>query len=147
MLKNKKEALFLIESQPPHLGELISILLKLKEYDIMHICVSGIPKVIPVSRVIATWQFLLHDYKNKVTILTMIVKYEELTALPEIFKKCTVLTTSSKVYTHMSSLGVETELVPKTIGYCDTFQRTAYRQGRAYDYLLAFRTQPKKKEE
>lgn len=136
-MSNKKEALFLVESQPPHLGELISVLLKIKEYDIMHICVSAIPKVTPVPRVMATWLFLLDAYKDKITVSAMRSKFEEMPELPKTFKDCTVLTTSTKVYVHMSSLNVEAELVPKTLGYCSTFQRTAYRQGRALDYLLS----------
>jgi len=143
MQNNKKEALFLLESQPPHLGELIPVLLKLQEYDTMHVCISGVPKVVPVARVIATWKFLLAAYKSKASILVINEKYEELTELPEIFKNCTVLTTSLKVYIHMASLGVETELVPKPLGYCDVFQRTAYRQGRAYDFIQTL----KRKEE
>lgn len=133
---NKKEALFLLESQPPHLGELTSILLKMKEYDIMHVCVSGVPKVMPINRVIATWLFHLEAYKHKATVSSLLIKFEELPALPEIFKHCTVLTTSIKVYVHMTSLNIPVELVPHALGYHGIFQRTAYRQGRALDYLL-----------
>lgn len=136
-MSNKKEAVFFIESQPPHLGELTSVLLKLRDYDVMHICVSAVPKVLPVSRVIATWYFLLDAYKDKITVAAMIPKFDELPEIPKIFKHCTVLTTSMKVYVHMASLNAETELVPKTIGYHGVFQRTAYRQGRALDYLLS----------
>ena len=134
---NKKEALFLIESQPPHLGELVSVLLKIKEYDVMHICVSAIPQVVPINRVMATWLFLLDAYKDKVTVSAMLSKFEEMPELPEMFKGCTVLTTCTKVYVHLSSLNLKAELVPKTLGYCGAFQRTAYRQGRALDYLLS----------
>lgn len=137
MSKNKKEALFLVESQPPHLGELISILLKMQEYDIMNICVSTAPKVMPVPKVVATWQFLLGAYKHKVTISTLFEKFGEMPGLPEVFKNCTVLTTSTKVYVHMTSLNIPVELVPRALGYHGVFQRTAYRQGRALDYLLA----------
>ena len=101
-MPNKKEALFVLESQPPHLGELIPVLLKIKEYDIMHICINGIPKVVPIPVVIATWHFLLDAYKDKITVSTLFEKFEELPELPEVFKHCTVLTTSPKVYTHMA---------------------------------------------
>lgn len=136
-MNKKKEAVFFIESQPPHLGELISVLLKIKDFDKMHICVNATPSVLPISRVIATWLFLLDAYKNKITATAMIPKFSEMAELPEMFKGCTVLTTSTEVYVHMSSLGVATELVPRTLGYCETFQKTAYRQGRALDYLLS----------
>ena len=136
MSTNKKEALFLIESQPPHLGELTSVLLKMKEYDIMHICVSGIPKVMPIPKVVATWLFHLVAYKDRVTVSSLLIKFTELPKLPEMFKHCTVLTTSVKVYVHMTSLNVPVELVPRALGYHGIFQRTAYRQGRALDYLL-----------
>ena len=136
-MPNKREALFLVESQPPHLGELISILLKMNEYDIVHVCVSGIPSVLPISRVTVTWRFILNAYKRKATVSYINTKFEEMPGLPEMFKHCTVLTTSPKVYVHMSSLGIPTELVPRTMGYCGVFQRTAYRQGRALDFLLS----------
>lgn len=146
MLKKerKKEAVFLVESQPPHLGELTSVLLKMREYDIMHICVSGIPKVMPVPRVIATWLFHLTAYKDKVTVSALFTKFAELSELPEVFKHCTVLTTSVKVYVHMTSLNVPVELVPRALGYHGIFQRTAYRQGRALDYLLDVRAKAAK---
>jgi len=134
---NKKEALFVLESQPPHLGELIPVLLKMKEYDVMHLCVSSIPRVMPVSSVIATWFFLLAAYKDKVTVSSSLIKFEELEELPEIFKHCVVLTTSTKIYVHMASLNIATELVPQALGYHGIFQRTAYRQGRALDYLIS----------
>lgn len=136
-MSNKKEAVFLVESQPPHLGELISVLLKIRDYDKMHICVNATPSVLPIPRVLATWLFLLDAYKDKITVSAMIPKFAEMPELPKTLKHCTVLTTSPKVYVHMSSLNIETELVPKTLGYCETFQRTAYRQGRALDYLLS----------
>lgn len=137
MPKDKNEALFLVESQPPHLGEMTSVLLKMKDYDVMHICVSGIPKVMPVPKVIATWLFHLAPYKDKVTVSSLFMKFEEMPKLPEMFKHCTVLTTSTKVYVHMTSLNVKTELVPTVLGYHGAFQRTAYRQGRALDWLLS----------
>jgi len=131
-----KDAVFFIESQPPHLGELISVLLKMKEYDTMNICVSGIPKVVSVSMAIATWTHLLDAYKDKVTVSALATKFEELSELPEIFANCTVLTTSTKVYVQMTSFDIEVELVPTALGYSGIFQRTAYRKGRALDYLL-----------
>ena len=124
-IPNKKEAVFLLESQPPHLGELISVLLKMKEYDTMNICVNGIPKVVSIPVVIATWTHLLDAYKDKITVSSLVTKFEELAELPEIFKNCTVLTTSTKVYVQMTSLNIEVELVPTALGYSGIFQRTA----------------------
>lgn len=143
-IPNKKRALFVLDSQPPHLGELIPVLLKIKEYDIVHICVSGIPKVMPIPNVIATWLFLLEAYKHKITVSSLLINFEELSELPEIFKDCTVLTISPKIYVHMTSLNIETELVPRARGYAGIFQRTAYRQGRALDYLYRYGTQKAK---
>jgi hypothetical protein len=135
-MSNKKEALFVLESQPLHLGELISVLLKIGEYDIMHICVSSTPKAMPIPKVVATWLFLLHAYKHKITVSSLFDKFTEIAGLPEIFKHCTVLTTSKEVYVHMTSLNIPVELVPRALGFYESFQRTAYRQGRALDYLL-----------
>jgi len=135
-MSNKKEAVFMLESQPPHLGELITVILKLKEYDTIHICVSGAPKVVPIPMVVATWNFLLDAYKDRTTVSVMPTKFSELAKLPEIFKDCTVLTTSMEVYVHITSLNIEAELVPSALGYHGIFQRTAYRQGRALDYLF-----------
>ncbi len=132
-----KDAVFFIESQPPHLGEFISVLLKIGEYDTINICVSGISKVVAISTVIATWLLLLRAYGDKVTVSALATKFEELTELPEIYKDCTVLTTSTKVYVQMTSLNIDVELVPRALGYSGIFQRTAYRKGRALDYLLS----------
>ena len=140
-MSKTKSAVFFVESQPPHMGELTSILLKIKEYDVMHICISGIPKVMSVNRAMVMWRFHLDAYKDKVTVSALNSKFEELAELPEMFKDCVVLTTSSVVYVHMASLNVESELVPKALGYHDIFQRTAYRQGRALDYLRSHAAQ------
>ncbi len=143
-MSKSKEAVFFVESQPPHLGELTSVLLKIKAYDVMHICVSGIPQVMSVERALVTWKFLLDVYKDKITVSALLVNFSELPELPERFKNCTVLTTSTKVFVHMTSLDVSVELVPRVLGYHDIFQRTAYRQGRALDYLHSNKTQTAK---
>ena len=135
MTKNK-EAVFFLESQPPHLGELVSILLKLDEYDKMHLCVTGAAKVMPVHKAVAIWAFIFKSYPKEITISSLSTDFMELTELPEIYKNCVVLTTSNKLYVHLTSIRVPVELVPRTLGYHDIFQRVAYRKGRALDYLL-----------
>jgi len=132
---NKKEALFLVESQPLHLGELISVFLKLKDYDFIYICVSGVPQVMPINMVTASWIFLLDAHKDKTAVFVAPQKFENIVKLPKVLEHCTVLTTSTKIYVHMASSGIKTELVPRATGYWGIFQRTAYRQGRALDYL------------
>jgi len=134
-MPSEKQALFLLDSQPPHLGELISVLLKMKDFDIMNICVSGFSKSMPIQNVVATWLFVMSAYEN-VTVSALLLPFIELSELPSQFKDCTVLTTDRKVFVHMSSIGVPVELVPRTLGYHGIFIRTAYRQGRALDWLL-----------
>ncbi len=103
----------------------------------MHICVNGITKGVPIQNVLATWAFIMGAYKDKVTVSALIVPFTELPELPPQFKDCTVLTTDRKVFVHISSIGVPVELVPRTLGYHGVFLRTAYRQGRALDWLLS----------
>ena len=150
-MSENKEALFLLDSQPPHWGELVSVLLKLKDYDQMHICVSGISKIMPIKHVVANWLFVMGAYKN-VTISALLIPFADVAVLPEQFKDCTVLTTNREIFVHMSSVGIPVELVPRTLGYHGIFLRTAYRQGRALDWLLKstqsmLRSNPRKLEE
>ena len=135
-MPDKKSAVFFLESQPPHFGELISVLLKMRDYDFMNICVSGISKTMPVRNVVATWLFVLDAYRDKMTISALAFPFIELSELPKQFKDCTVLTTDREVFVHMSSLNIPAELVPRTLGYHGVFIRTAHRQGRALDWLL-----------
>ena len=55
--------------------------------------------------------------------------------LPEEFKKSTIITLSKKVYIHLSTMGIRCVLANRVKGYHDVFLRTAYLQGRAYDYI------------
>ena len=81
-MPENKSALFLLDSQPPHLGELVSVLLKMKDYEFMHICVSGLPKTMPIRNVVATWLFVMNAYKN-VTVSALVMPFTELPELPQ----------------------------------------------------------------
>ena len=137
-LKNK--AVFLLESQPPHLGELITVLNKIREYDPLYICVNKNVKVLPLQFAMTTWFFLMsHITGEKPTIFAADFKqFESISKLPDQpeFKDCTILTTNKEISIHLSSINVPVELVPHVLGYHSVFLRSAYRQGRALDYLL-----------
>jgi len=134
--KAKKEAMFLVESQPPHIGELLSVLMKIDEYDFIYVVVTGTPLVLPVAHALTTWSVMLKAYKDKVLICSSNQKFTEIVKLPKQYKDCTVLTTSRKTFIHMSSNNIASELVGRPMGYHSTFLRTAYRQGRALDWLI-----------
>lgn len=133
--ETKTKALYITESQPPHLGELISLLSVINDYDIIAICVNGNTKVMPIQHVLSTWVFLTQPYKDKIVTCASTDNFSTVAKLPEEFKDYTVLTTSDEVFAHLSSLNVTVRLIPRAKGYWPVFERVAYRQGLALEWL------------
>jgi hypothetical protein len=129
------KAVILLESQPPHIGEISAIWSEIDNFDLMYICVDANVSIMPLPIVLKSWEILLKPYKNKVVLCATKEKFDEITVLPELFKGCTVLTTSSKVFVHLGSLNIPVKTVNRLTGYHGIFLRAAYRQGRALDWL------------
>lgn len=134
-MTNRKIAVLEVESQPPNLGEMLTILTVIDKYDHLFICVSSELKVMSLTNVFALWNFLLKPYADKVTICKSDSKFTTLTQMDKFPEGAVVLTTSEKTLAHLTSIGIPVNLVSRPTGYVNTFFRVAYRQGRAYDYF------------
>ena len=135
--KGKKAVLFL-ESQPPHLGELLQIINALQNYEQLFVCVNSNPIIMPVRQVLGIWNVALQPYIDNVKLVTFDANLQELAIdeLPELFKDCVYLTSDRIAYVHLSSLNViKVQLMPKVLGYCGIFLRSTYRQSRALTWL------------
>lgn len=145
----KSKAVFLVESQPPHMGELIGILNKMKDYSTLHICIDKDERVIPLQLAMTTWFFIMsHVSKVRPTIFAAKFSgFKTISKLPDQaeFKDCVILTTDKEIFIHLSSINSPVELVANVLGYHSTFFRNAYRQGRALDYLLQRKLRPRRK--
>lgn len=131
-----KQAVFLVESQPPHLGEFVAFMLEIDNFDLVHVCLIGKESVMPIQHVQSIWQILARPFADKVMIHYSTNDFTELSVLPVELKDCVVLTQSAEIFVHMNTIGVPVKLLARLMGYSNIFQRVAYRQGRALDWLL-----------
>lgn len=136
-ISDKKIGIFTLISQPLNVGEILSVLSVIDKFDILVLCLKTPSKLIPISQLQKMWSFILKAYTDKILITAWGESFTEILALPDEFKKATVLTISKKVYAHLNSIGIVCELVPHMKGYHSTFLRKAYREGIALDYILS----------
>lgn len=132
-----KKAVLLVESQPPHLGEYMLLIHHLNQYDFIYVCLNSPPLVLPIENAMAIWDMLVRDYGDKVQVVSVEDDLTQMSpeSLPLEFQDCTILTTSQRIFVHLSSMNLPVELIPNVSGYHSIFLRVAYRQGRALDWL------------
>ena len=132
----KNIGLFVLISQPPNIGELISVLSVIDEYDALILCFKTPTKVMPIKHVSLLWSSALKGFRNKVVLTACDQDFATVAELPEVYYDKTVLTLSKKVFVHLSTMGINVRLVDRVKGYHDIYQRSAYVQGRAYDFIM-----------
>lgn len=134
----RKEAVLFLQSQPPHIGEAITILNNINFYDHMYLCICGKPSIIPLQKVLALWTIMLQHFKHKISVTFISLNPNDFTSenYPAIIDDRLLLTCSQKEFTHLSSLGYPVKLLPRVMGFHPTFLRAAYRQSRALDWLI-----------
>jgi hypothetical protein len=136
MAKRKiNKAVFFLESQPPHLGELIAVLSVVDEYELLYICVSNKGTILPVAHVIKMWEFVLKAYNKKIVICSTQQDFRTTTDFPEMFEGCKILTVSQRMFANFATTGLPVILVASAIGYDTVFEATAFRKARSYHYL------------
>ena len=135
MTRKINKAVFLLESQPPHIGEVLSVLSVIDEYEFLYICVSNRATVLPILHVIKIWEQLLKAYDKKIAVCSEEWDFVTSTNLPEKFKDCAIFTVSQKIYANLSIGSLPVELVATAIGYETIFEASAFKKGRAYHYI------------
>ena len=131
----QNKAVFFLESQPPHLGELIAVLSVINEYDLIYICVSNKGIILPVNIVIKTWEYILKPYEKKIVICDTAQDFRTTTDLPEIFEGCKILTMSQRMFANFATASLPVILVASVVGYDTVFEASAYRKARSYQYI------------
>ena len=131
----KNIGLFVLISQPPNIGELISVLSVIDRFDALILCFKTPIKVMPIKHVSELWMLALKGYKGKVMLTSSDTDFATVAELPEVYNDKVILTLSKKVFVHLSTMGMKVEMVDRVKGYHDIFMRAAYVQGRALDYI------------
>lgn len=133
----KRKGVLIIESQPPTAGEFLQLIMQLNHYDFIYICLNFTAEVMAIPRVLTIWKYFLSPYKKKTAVVQVTGNFASVSKeeLPEMFKKCTYLTTNKAAFVHLSSMNVPVELIPRVLGYYSIFIRSAYRQSMALDWL------------
>ena len=132
----KNIGLFVLISQPPNIGELVSVLSVIDNYDALILCFKSPAKVMPLKHVSLLWSSALKGFKNKVIFTSSDIDFATVAELPEAYNGQTVLTLSKKVFVHLSTMGIKVQLVDRVKGFHDIYLRSAYMQGRAYDFIM-----------
>jgi hypothetical protein len=140
-MQQKKEepkniALFLLISQPPNASEIVSVLRTIDKYDGLILCFRTPIEVMPIQHVTELWSLILNKYKGKYILTSCDTDFSTVAELPKEFHDKTILTLSKKVFVHLSTMGINVQLVDRVKGYHDLFLRSAYIQGRALDYII-----------
>jgi len=137
--QQKNKAVLLVESQPPHIGEILQAIQALTKYDFVYICLTVDVTVMSFDHVLSIWVSLLAPYMGRFKVVRCIGNFKEVMEgdLPIKFNMCTFLTPDREIFVHLSSLNVMAELIPRALGYHGIFLRTAFRQSKALDYLEA----------
>lgn len=130
-----KHALFVLDSQPPHLGEVLSVIRELDNYETMLVCIKNRSIIMKVPQVLMIWQLILKQYSHKCMICAWHEDFAEISTLPDQFNGKQIITFDSKIYAHLSSINIPTKLVLDIPGYCTLFIRSSYRQGFAWNWL------------
>ena len=135
--KKLNKAVLIVESQPPHLGELLQLLSQLNKYDLIYLCINGKEKVMNYSHVLQLWQFILQPYVDKVNLMLFPHNLTEFDKddIPELLDECLFLTASREIFVRLSTIGCQVEMIPQALGYRSLFFRTAFRQSKALDWL------------
>ena len=132
----KNIGLFVLISQPPNIGELISVLSVIDDYDALILCFKSPAKVMPIKHVSELWRCALKGFKNKIILSSCDTDFATVAELPEAYNDKVVLTLSKKVFVHLSTMGMKVKLVDRVKGFHDIYLRSAYIQGRAYDFIV-----------
>lgn len=132
----QNKAVFFLQSQPPTIGEVLSVISQIDNYDKLYICINSKSSVMPIAKTIAIWYAILKPYGAK----TVIVSYDfyslfTLSSIPKKFSNCKILTKSQKLFVHLSAINVNVDLIGTPSGFEDIFEQTAYRQSIALYWL------------
>lgn len=132
-----KKGVLLLESQPPHIGEVLQVYQQLDRYDSLYICIPLNNMIMPFKLVHAIWSAILKSHATRVQLAAVNGNFAEMsiTELPLLFKDHVYLTSDRTVFVHLSSMNIPVELIPEAIGYRGIFLRSAYRQSRALSHL------------
>lgn len=135
--QKNKSALFIFESQPPHLGEIIGLfrILAENEYENIAIHVNRNTKVIPINKVTTIWELALLPIKPSYKIFVSGTNFLELTEVPKEFKEYDLYTNLPEIYTHFIGMNIPIGFTGQFLGYNPVYLQVAYRQSLSLNML------------
>lgn len=134
-MTEKTNAVFIVESQPPTFSEVLALFQIVDSFEHIFLCVQNSPMVIDTGQVLAQWETIIKDYKNKITLTFGDSDFKSVSKIPEKYQNCKLLTISQEIFVHLQSLNVDIGLLPRISGYEGTFMRAAYRQSKALEWI------------
>ena len=130
----EKIVLIPVVEQPPSFGTVLSIKANENSFDKIIICIRNKEIVINPETVKMMYELIFNNPKYEIIINE--ADFKSIVTLPSNLPKFNIIATLSyKVFVNLSLLDYPITLLPRTVGYIDTFLRKAYRQGMSYDLL------------
>lgn len=132
--KQLKTVLIPVDAQPPTFGMIMAIMAISDTYDEVVICVRDNPVLMDTETII---QMLSVVFRlPKFMVISHHQNFEELVEFPQdlpFFNH--VASLSDRVHTNLTLKGYGCYLIPRPMGYDESFHRQAWRQSNALDIL------------
>lgn len=128
--------LYPVLAQPPHMGHVGAAINALEDADHVIMCVQETNLMINHRSTVATLK-LLEKITDKISVTSHEADFSFITKLPKDLPPFDqIVTTNNDMYVHLMSCGIENVvLIPKLLGYEDTYMMHAFNQGLALDSL------------
>ncbi len=135
----KKTALYPTISNPPTFGMVLGLKYIEDKYDKIFVCVNNKPLIIPINKVIYMLEKVLAKDNSKYSVITSDTDFENVTVLPqELPSFDDIITESTEIYSNFKSKGYgNVVLIPRPLGWHDTFHRIAYERSVILDEINA----------
>ena len=132
--KEKSIVLIPITAQPPTFGMVLSIMAIEKRYDKIILCVLDNPILIPTELILKMLSLVF--VLPKFTIISDAMNFETLVGFPHDLPEFNhVATTSERIYANLQVKGCNCFLIPRAIGYDESFHRNAFKQSQVLELL------------
>lgn len=131
-------AIFPTTSNPPTFGTILGLKYIEDMYDKIFVVVYDKPKVINTYQVVAMLKKVLCKDGLKYSVITSKVDFEKATILPpELPKYEKIITDNPRIYGNFAHKGyTNVTLIPKPVGWDDTFHRIAYQRSMALEGII-----------
>jgi len=133
-----KTAIFPTTSNPPTFGTILSLRQVEDVYEKIFVCVEDKSRMISTEKIISMLSIVLSKKNSKFRIISNKTNFETATTFPPTLPKFDdIITDNPKIYSNLIGKGYgNVILIPKPLGWDDTFHRIAYERSMTYEKVM-----------